>query len=443
MLHSKIFVKTKKETPTDEVSKNAILLHKANYIYKEMAGVYSFLPFGLRTLNKIENLVRKHMDKIGSEILMSSLAPKELWEKTGRIDEVDVLFKVNAANENSKNKSNNEYILNSTHEELVTPIALDYVKSYKDFPVAFYQIQTKFRNEPRAKSGLLRGREFRMKDLYSFHTSEADFLNYYEQAKKVYMDFYTEIGLGEDTFIASASGGDFTKMFSHEFQTIVDAGEDIIYIDRENKVSYNKEVVSDNAEENIKNFGKDISQLEQAKACEVGNIFPLESKFTEAFNFQYTDENNIKQIVPFMGCYGIGPSRIMGVLVEKYGDEKGLVWPKNISPFALEVISLHKENNEEDNVFKFANDLYTYLNSDGCEFKGEVLFDDRNLGVGNKLNDADLYGIPLQIIVGQKNLDRNVIEVKSRKTGEMFELNSGLSLEELAYEIKSIWQKTF
>jgi prolyl-tRNA synthetase len=319
MLHSKIFVKSKKEDPTDEVSKNAILLHKASYIYKEMAGVYSYLPFGLRTLTKIENLVRKHMDKIGNEIFMSSLAPKELWETTKRIDTVDVLFKASAANEFSKNKSGNEYILNSTHEELVTPIAIDFGKSYKDFPLAYYQIQTKFRNEPRVKSGLLRGREFRMKDLYSFHIDEQDFLKYYEEAKNAYMDFYHDVGLGEDTFIASASGGDFTQRFSHEFQTLVDAGEDVIYIDREKKVSYNKEVVSEDAQENIKNFGYDVSKLPLEKACEVGNIFPLESKFTKAFNFQYTDKDNQKKLVEYMGCYGIGPSRVMGVLVEKFG----------------------------------------------------------------------------------------------------------------------------
>lgn len=432
MLHSKLFSKTKKEVPSDEVSKNAILLHKANFIYKEMAGVYSFLPLGLRVLNKIENLVRKHMDKIGNEIFMSSLAPKELWETTGRINVVDVLFKATAANENSKNKSNNEYILNSTHEELVTPIALDYGRSYKDFPVAYYQIQTKFRNEPRAKSGLLRGREFRMKDLYSFHITEEDFLNYYEQAKKSYMDFYNDVGLGEDTFIASASGGDFTNRYSHEFQTICEAGEDIIYVDRVNKISYNKEVVSVDAEENIKNFGTDISKLEQVKACEVGNIFPLETKFTKAFNFQYTDENNQKKLVEYMGCYGIGPSRVMGVIVEKFSDENGLVWPKAVAPFQIEVISLHKESG--DDVFEKSKDIYNSLQG-----KYEVLFDDRDLSVGNKLNDADLYGIPVQIIIGSKNLENGEVEIKVRKTGEI----EKIKVEELTSKLESIWQKVF
>jgi prolyl-tRNA synthetase len=436
MLHSKIFVKSKKEDPTDEVSKNAILLHKASYIYKEMAGVYSYLPFGLRTLTKIENLVRKHMDKIGNEIFMSSLAPKELWETTKRIDTVDVLFKASAANEFSKNKSGNEYILNSTHEELVTPIAIDFGKSYKDFPLAYYQIQTKFRNEPRAKSGLLRGREFRMKDLYSFHIDEQDFLKYYEEAKNAYMDFYHDVGLGEDTFIASASGGDFTQRFSHEFQTLVDAGEDVIYIDREKKVSYNKEVVSEDAQENIKNFGYDVSKLPLEKACEVGNIFPLESKFTKAFNFQYTDKDNQKKLVEYMGCYGIGPSRVMGVLVEKFGDDKGLVWPKSVAPFNIEIVSLHKEVGDE--VYKKSESVYNILKN-----KFEVLFDDRNISVGQKLADADLYGVPVQIIVGAKNLEKNIIEVKFRKTGEVVELSTSLSDDDLLQEIENIWQKVF
>jgi prolyl-tRNA synthetase len=435
MLHSKLFLKTKKEVPSDEVAKNAILLHKANYIYKEMAGVYSYLPMGMRVLNKIENLVRKHMDKIGNEIYMSSLAPKELWEATGRINEVDVLFKVSAANENSKNKSSNEYILNSTHEELVTPIALDYGRSYKDFPFAYYQIQTKFRNEPRAKNGLLRGREFRMKDLYSFHTNEKDFLDYYENAKKVYMDFYNEVGIGADTFIASASGGDFTHRFSHEFQTIIPAGEDIIYIDREDKISYNKEVVSENSEENIKNFGKDVSKLEQVKACEVGNIFPLETKFTKAINFTYTDENNQKRLVEFMGCYGIGPSRVMGVLVEKFGDEKGLVWPKSVAPFDIEIVSLHKE--EGDEVYKKAESIYKILHTPGGVY--DVLFDDRNLSAGVKLNDADLYGIPVQIIIGQKSLEEGMVEVKVRKTGQV----EKVKVEKIKEYIESIWPEVF
>lgn len=428
MLSSKIFTKTKKEVPTDEVSKNAILLHRASYVYKEMAGVYSYMPLGLRVLNKIENLVRKHMDKIGNEIYMSSLAPFELWEATGRINEVDVLFKVSAANENSKNKSSNEYILNSTHEELVTPIAHDFAKSYKDFPFAYYQIQTKFRNEPRAKSGLLRGREFRMKDLYSFHTSREDFESYYEKAKQGYLDFFADLGLKDDTYITTASGGDFTEKLSHEFQVVCDAGEDLIYINEKTGTAYNKEVL----EIELQNNGLKKEDLKEVKACEAGNIFTLESKFTKAINFTYTDENNQKVLVENMGCYGIGTSRIMGVLVEKLGDDKGLVWPKAVAPFHLHVLSLHKEKG--DQVFAKANEIYEILGD-----KFEVLFDDREMSVGQKLNDADLVGIPVQIVIGQKGLDKGVVEVKLRKSGETFEV----SLSDLHKEIESIWPKVF
>jgi prolyl-tRNA synthetase len=249
------------------------------------------------------------------------------------------------------------------------------------------------------------------------------------------MDFYNEVGIGADTFIASASGGDFTHRFSHEFQTIIPAGEDIIYIDREDKISYNKEVVSENSEENIKNFGKDVSKLEQVKACEVGNIFPLETKFTKAINFTYTDENNQKRLVEFMGCYGIGPSRVMGVLVEKFGDEKGLVWPKSVAPFDIEIVSLHKE--EGDEVYKKAESIYKILHTPGGVY--DVLFDDRNLSAGVKLNDADLYGIPVQIIIGQKSLEEGMVEVKVRKTGQV----EKVKVEKIKEYIESIWPEVF
>ncbi len=443
MLHSKLFLKTKKEAPSDEVAKNAILLDRANFIYKEMAGVYSYLPMGLKVLNKIENLIRKQMDTIGNEITMSSLAPKELWEKTGRLEEVDVLFKASAANENSKNKSSNEYVLNSTHEELITPIALEFGKSYKDFPFAYYQIQTKFRNEPRAKSGLLRGREFRMKDLYSFHLTQEDFEDYYEKAKVAYMNFFKEVGLGESTFITSASGGDFTDKLSHEFQVVCDAGEDIIYLNKNSGTAYNKEVL----EIELKNNNLKVEDLEELKACEVGNIFTLEDRFTKSFNFQYTNVDNQKNVVPHMGCYGIGSSRIMGVLVEKFGDEKGLVWPKAVAPFDIEIVSLHKEKN--DKVYEVSKNVYQMLNrppltppyQGGEEYskKYEVLWDDRELSAGVKLNDADLYGIPMQIIIGTKNLEENLVEIKLRHTGEVVKVK----VEDLEKELMSLWQKVF
>lgn len=417
MRQSQLYTKTRKEAPSDEVSKNAILLTRAGFIHKEMAGVYTFLPLGFRVLSKIENIIRRHMDTIGNELVMSSLAPKELWDKTGRGETVDVLMKTSPANKASEEKSTNSYVLNPTHEELITPIGAEYLRSYKDLPAAFYQIQTKFRNEARAKSGLLRGREFRMKDLYSFHASEADLMKYYEETKKVYMNVYQELGLGDDTFITVAGGGDFTKDFSHEFQTIVDAGEDVIYLDRKNKIAYNKEVVS---EENKQRLNIDFDSLEQVKACEVGNIFPLGTKFTKAFDYTYADEEGKQQEV-YMGCYGIGPSRLMGVITEKFADEKGLVWPTSIAPFSMHLIVLAKDKDGE--TMKVAEDLYKKLTDSHVE----VLFDDREESAGAKFADSDLIGIPMRVVVSDKSLEKGGVEIKER-TSDASEI---VTIEEL------------
>ncbi len=406
MRQSQLYTKTRKEAPADEVSKNAILLTRAGFIHKEMAGVYTFLPLGLRVLSKIEAIVRRHMDTIGNELVMSSLAPRELWEKTGRVDTVDVLMKTEPANKASEEKSMNSYILNPTHEELITPIASLYARSYKDLPAAFYQIQTKFRNEARAKSGLLRGREFRMKDLYSFHKNANDLKEYYEKAKDVYMNVYREIGIGEDTFITLAGGGDFTKEFSHEFQTLVEAGEDVIYLDRKNKIAYNKEVVT---EENAARLGVAFDSFEQVKACEVGNIFPLGTKFTKAFDYTYTDEEGKQQEV-HMGCYGIGPSRLMGVVVEKFADDKGLVWPESIAPFSVHLVLIAKDKDGE--TAKVAEDLYKKLTDNHIE----VLFDDRDESAGAKFADSDLIGIPMRVVVSDKSLLAGGVEIKERKS---------------------------
>ncbi len=411
MRQSKLYTKTRKEAPADEVSKNAILLTRAGFIHKEMAGVYTFLPLGLRVLKKIEDIVRRHMDTIGNELLMTSLSPRELWEKTGRIETVDVLMKTAPANKVSEEKSSNSYILGSTHEEMITPIAKELTRSYKDLPSAYYQIQTKFRNEARAKSGLLRGREFRMKDLYSFHKDEADLNAYYEKAKEVYMNVFRDVGLGNDTFITLASGGDFTKDFSHEFQTIVEAGEDLIYVDRKNNIAYNKEIVT---EENATKLGVNFHDMEQLKACEVGNIFPLGTKFTKAFEYMYMDEvGNQKEI--YMGCYGIGPSRLMGVVTEKFADEKGLVWPAAIAPFSVHLISLAKDS--EGETAKKAEELYKKL----MDAHVEVLFDDREESAGAKFADSDLIGIPMRVVVSDKSLAAGGVEIKER-TSETSEI---------------------
>jgi prolyl-tRNA synthetase len=419
MRQSKLYTKTRKDAPKDEVSKNAILLTRAGFIHKEMAGVYTMLPLGLRVLKKIEDIIRRHMDTIGNELLMTALAPKELWETTGRIDTVDVLMKTAPANKVSEEKSSNSYILGSTHEEMITPIAAEYSRSYKDLPTAFYQIQTKFRNEARAKSGVLRGREFRMKDLYSFHRSEEDLLVYYNEAKKVYADIFNEIGIGYDTFITLASGGDFTKDFSHEFQTLCDAGEDTIYLDRKNNIAYNKEVVTP---ENSNKLGVNFESLEQVKACEVGNIFPLNTKFSKAFDYTYTNETGEKADI-YMGCYGIGPTRLMGVVVEKLADEKGLVWPESIAPFSVHLLVLGRDR--EGEAFTTAEKIYKELTKNHVE----VLFDDRESSVGEKFADSDLIGIPMRIVISDKSLEKGGVEIKERKA----ENSEIISIEQLLH----------
>ncbi len=404
MRQSQLYTKTRKEAPSDEVSKNAILLTRAGFIHKEMAGVYTFLPLGLRVLRKIEDIIRRHMDSVANEVLMPSLSPEERWSNTGRLDTIDVLMKTIPANALSSERSANSYVLNPTHEDVITPIVKDIARSYRDLPVMMYQIQTKFRNEARAKSGLLRGREFRMKDLYSFHKDQEDLMRFYEEMKTVYANVFTDIGIGADTFLTVASGGDFTPNFSHEFQTLTEAGEDLIYVDRKNNIAYNKEVVSD---ENAVKLGVDFNSLEQVKACEVGNIFPLDTRFSKALDYTYTNDKGEQEII-YMGSYGIGPSRLMGVVTEKCADDKGLVWPASIAPFSLHLLVISKDKGSE--AIKIAEDVYKKLTDNHVE----VLFDDREEQAGSKFADSDLIGIPMRVVVSDKSLEKGGVEIKER-----------------------------
>ncbi len=436
MLHSKIFVKTKKEVPSDETTKNATLLIKAGFVYKEMAGVYAYLPMGLRVVEKIKNIAREEMNKYGgNELIMTNLQRKELWEKTDRWDDknVEVWFK-------TKLKNDTEIGLAWSHEEQITNMMTQYVQSYKDLPLYVYQFQTKLRNEVRAKSGIMRGREFVMKDLYSYTTSEEKHTEFYNKMIEAYLNFYKRIGVGDETFLVAASGGAFTSNISHEFQTITDAGEDIIYVDRKTMTGVNSEVIEDDLA--LQKIGLAKENLEQVKTSEVGNIFSFGAEKSEKLNLHFMDSDGIKKPV-ILGSYGIGITRMMGVLVEKFGDEKGLVWPKAVAPFEFIISSLHKE--EGDNVYNKSKEIYENISKSFTEHNSsmQVLFDDRNLSIGNKLGDAELYGIPVQIIVGQKNLDRNVVEVKIRKTGETIELQADLGSKEFNQEINKIWQKVF
>ena len=558
MKYSKLFGKTKKESKTYE-SKNATFLTKGGFIDQTMAGAYKYLPLGIRVLQKIENIVREEMDKIGQEMLLTAISPRELWEQTGR-DGIDVLFEVHGANEASRNQNDASYILNPTHEDNITPTVQQFIQSYRELPVALYQIQNKFRNEARPKSGILRGREFRMKDLYSFHATHEDLMEYYEIAKEAYVKVFERLGLGEHTVIALASGGDFTKNYSHEFQTRCEAGEDLIFHDTVNNIFYNREVAAskapaynydtdmkvredvygedvvsveklveflnvpievtiktllyedadsnvyavavrgdyevddaklskavdrsdlqlaseetvnrvtgaeigyagildlpedvmifcDDALESMVNFevgankthyhtinanwGRDIEKPEKFydlkvaqegdlnpetgeayvvfKAAEVGNIFPLETKFSKAFDFTYTDDNG-KEYLVYMGSYGIGTTRIMGVIAEVFNDENGLIWPEQIAPYHVHLVSIAKS--EEDESFKQAQELYDTLTAKGVE----VLWDDRiETRPGEKFADADLIGIPTRVVVSSRSLENGGVEVKMRNESD-------------------------
>jgi prolyl-tRNA synthetase len=550
MKQSTLFGKTNKSAKEFD-STNATLLIKAGFIDQVMAGGYTYLTLGLRVLSKIENIIREEMNKISTEVLMPSIVPTQLWEQSGRLNTIDVLMKAVPANDKAKEKNDTEYVLNCTHEDVVTPLAAKFYTSYKDLPMSVYQIQTKFRNEPRAKSGLLRCREFRMKDMYSFHRSNDDLLKYYDVAKEAYWKVYERLGLKEHTYVALASGGDFTKNFSHEFQVRVDAGEDILFHVPSKNLTFNREVAPSQApaiatedqkekqefnspavgvdklakeigirvdqttktmlyenekgeiiaaavrggyaidEEKLKkisgsesitlanaeavekagtvigfvgahglapgvkvywdestanrtnfeiggnkkdlhlynvNWGRDIEEpkefydfkvaqqgdiypetgetYEVFKAAEVGNIFPLETKFSKAFGYNFIDENNQPGIV-YMGSYGIGPSRIMGVLVEKFHDDKGIVWPEAVAPFTVHLLGF---NLDDEAVMKRATEIYNFLTEKGID----VLFDDRNKGPGEKFADSDLIGIPHRIVVSKKTGEQ--VEYKPRNS---------------------------
>ncbi|MCI5108304.1 MAG: His/Gly/Thr/Pro-type tRNA ligase C-terminal domain-containing protein [Candidatus Pacebacteria bacterium] len=397
MLQSKLFTKTRKEGPKDEVSKNAELLIRAGFIHKEMAGVYSFLPLGLRVFRKIENIIREEMNNAGAqELLLTTLQDKESWQKSGRWDDevVDIWFK-------TKLKNDTELGLGTTHEEPLVALMKNFISSYKDLPFGTYQIQTKFRNEVRAKSGIMRGREFVMKDLYSFCKNDEEQKEYYEKMKEVYIKVFQRLGLGDVTYPTFASGGTFSK-YSHEFQTITDAGEDIIYLDEEKGIAVNKEVYTD---EVLSDIGLVKDNLVEKKAVEVGNIFTLGTKFSEALGLTYKDEKG-KEIPVVMGSYGIGIGRVMGTVAEVFSDENGLVWPESISPFDVHLITI----GDDEEIINQAKELKESLEGDGLA----VLWDDRDVSAGEKFADSDLIGISKRVVLSAKLMEAGQVEVKKR-----------------------------
>lgn len=402
MRQSHLFTKTRKEVPADEVSKNAQLLIRAGYVHKEMAGVYAYLPLGLRVVENIKQIVREEMNAIGcQEIIMTSLQRKELWEKTSRWDDgvVDVWFK-------SKLAAGGEVGFGWSHEEPIADMMRNYISSFRDLPIVVYQFQTKLRNELRAKSGIMRGKEFVMKDAYSFSLGEEDHTKFYNQSIDAYKRVFNRVGVGEDTFVTFASGGAFTQ-FSHEFQTIVDTGEDVTYINREKNIAINEEVLND---ETLKSLGVTRDELEEVKTAEVGNIFNFGTQKSEDLGLEYKNEKG-ESVPVWMGSYGIGITRLMGLLVEKFSDEKGIIWPESVAPFRVHLIEIGADNPD---VRTEASELYRELTEAGIE----MLWDDRDVRAGEKFADADLIGIPLRIVVSEKTLAAGKFECVHRATGK-------------------------
>lgn len=415
MRQSQLFTKTRREVPKDEVSKNAILLTRAGFVHKEMAGVYSYLPLGWRVIQNIKKIINQEMEKLGSqELLMSTLQNKETWEKTDRWDDrkVDVWFK-------SHFKNDTEVGFGWSHEEPIAEMMKLHLASFKDLPVQVHQFQNKLRNEVRAKSGIMRCREFVMKDMYCFTSTEEENHSFYERAIEAYLGVFRRVGLGDITFVTSASGGVFTDKFSHEFQSICEAGEDLIYVNKEGPMALNEEVFN---EKTLSEMGLKESDFVSKKAAEVGNIFNFGTKKSEELGLFVQNSAGEKNPV-FLSSYGIGVTRLMGTIVEVLSDDKGIVWPREIAPFDIHLLVL------TENAKNLADDIYKIFISRGIE----VLYDDRDLRAGEKFADADLIGIPTRVLIGEKTLKSELLEVKGRTSDETREL----SLEDLIKEVKN------
>ena len=393
---SKSFIKTLRSAPKDETALSAQYLVRAGYVYKELAGVYDFLPLGLKVLENIKSIVRDELNRLGCEELqLSALQNPKLWEKTSRWDDqaVDIWFK-------TKLSAGGELGLAPTHEEPITNLMKTYLESYKDLPVAVYQFQNKFRNELRAKSGILRGREFLMKDLYSFSPDEETHENFYHQVETAYKNIFDRVGLGDDTFETFASGGIFAK-YSHEYQTFLPVGEDTVYYTKDKSVVLNEEVLTD---EVLSDLGVKREDLEKTTAAEVANIFTLKYKYSEPLGLDFTSKTGERKTV-YMGCYGIGISRVMGVIAEKFADEKGLVWPESVAPFKFYLIGIGEEGTKKaEEIYEKNPDLF--------------IFDNRDVRVGEKMADSELLGIPYRVVISDKTLAENSVEFTERKNGE-------------------------
>lgn len=393
---TKTFIKTLRDAPKDETATNGALLTRAGYIHKELAGVYDYLPLGLKVIENIKSIIREELNALGcEEVSMAALQNPEPWEATGRwlSEKIDIWFKTEVS-------SGGELGLAPTHEEPMVNMLKTYISSYKDLPLYVYQFQNKFRNELRAKSGILRGREFLMKDLYSFHTSEEDLDRFYAEVEKAYGRIFARLGIGDCTYETFASGGIFSK-YSHEYQTFLPVGEDTVYYNNDRSVVLNKEVYND---EVLADLGASKEKFEETTAAEVGNIFKLKFKYSEPLGLKYIDESNEQKTV-YMGCYGLGVSRVMGVIAEKFADDKGLVWPDTIAPYKYYLVGIGEKGTDvAEKFYKTRED--------------EVLYDDRDKRPGEKFADAELMGIPLRVVISDKTLADDEAEITERKTGK-------------------------
>jgi len=409
MKQSTLFTKTQKQPPKEAVSASHRFLVQGGFIDMLMAGVYTYLPLGWQVITKITNIVREEMNATGAqEMLMPALQPRGIWEETGRWASLaEIMYQF-------KDRSGKEAGLAATHEEVIYDLVRRNINSYRELPFAIYQIQNKFRNELRAKGGIIRGREFMMKDLYSFHLERADLDRYYQQLIEAYQNVYRRCGL--ESKVVEASGGVFTQNYSHEFQVISEAGEDKIIFCSDCAYGQNTEITKFKVDDLCPKCG---GRLEEGKSIEVGNIFQFGDKYAKEMNGYATDEQGQKKPI-LMASYGIGISRLVATIVEAHHDQKGIIWPENVAPYQAHLLSLGENGQAEK--------IYDQLKKRGVA----VLYDDRDISVGAKLADADLIGIPWRLVVSKKTGVK--IELKER-SAQSVEL---LALSEL---VKKIFNK--
>lgn len=398
MKYSKLFGKTSKKISGQVEARSHELLVRAGYIDQVASGIFTILPLGKKVLDKISNIVRVEMNNIdGQEISMPVLHPKKNWMITGRYDSFDVLFKITS-------QSKNEYVIAPSHEEIVNPLVAKNLQSFRDLPIYLYHISQKFRDEPRPKSGILRGREFTMKDLYSFHADQKDLDTYYKTVMQAYLKIYSRCGL-QNIKITEASGGSFSKKNSHEFNVLTKYGEVMLFYCDKCNFAQNEEVAQVKIDEQCPICK--TGTIKEGKAIEVGNIFDCADKYSRAFNIKYTDNQGVEKY-PLMGCYGIGISRMLGTIVEVNNDSAGIIWPQSVAPFKAHLIDLTKGENDS------AQKIYESL----TDAQIDVLFDNRsNTPAGEKFADCDLIGIPIRLVVSEKTAGN--IEYKSRSEKNM------------------------